>query len=144
MEEGRQQDGIPDSSPEEEKTERSVFPIAPLLLAPLFLVIASFLKHSHRMAGNVSGLRKVEYGPAFPLFQFAGVALCFYLAYVAFKKGFPGWGWVFGSLAVAFNPFPAFATGIAGDSMAWGVAVLAAVSVTVKALMDSPRQRGKL
>ncbi|WP_419526277.1 hypothetical protein, partial [Akkermansia sp.] len=61
MEEGRQQDGIPDSSPEEEKTERSVFPIAPLLLAPLFLVIASFLKHSHRMAGNVSGLRKVEY-----------------------------------------------------------------------------------
>ena len=96
MEEGRQQDGIPDSSPEEEKTERSVFPIAPLLLAPLFLVIASFLKHSHRMPGNVSGLRKVEYGPAFPLFQFAGVALYFYLAYVAFKKGFPGWGWVFG------------------------------------------------
>ena len=72
------------------------------------------------------------------------LSLCFYLAYVAFKKGFPGWGWVFGSLAVAFNPFPAFATGIAGDSMAWGVAVLATVSVTVKALMDSPRQQGKL
>lgn len=88
------------------------------------------------MVGNVASLRKVEYDPAFPLFQFAGVALYFYLAYTAFKKGLPVWGWVFGSLAVAFNPFPAFSTGIVGDSIAWGLAVFIAIIVMVKALID--------
>ncbi len=31
-----------------------------------------------------------------------------------------------------------------GDSVAWGVAVLAAVAVTVKVLMDSPREERDL
>lgn len=129
-------------SAEEAKTERAVFPVLLLLSAPFLLVLASCLRHSYQKIGHAS--KVIEYGPAFPLFQFASVALYFYLAYVAFKKGFPGWGWVFGSLAVAFNPFPLLATGMMGDSVAWGVAVLAAVAVTVKVLMDSPREERDL
>lgn len=96
------------------------------------------------MVGNVTGLRKVEYEPAFPLFQFAGVALYFYLAYAAFKKGFHGWGWLFVSLGVAFNPFPAFATGIVGDSVAWGFAIATAILVMLKALILPPREEREL
>lgn len=144
MADDQQQDGIPVSSPEEEKMEGRVFSLVPLLLAPFFLVLASFLRHSYRMVGNVNGRSKVEFSPSFPLFQFAGVALYFYLAYVAFKKGFPGWGWIFASLGAAFNPFPAFATGIVSDPIAWGFAMAAAILLMLKALIDSPREEREL
>lgn len=121
-------------SPEEEKTTRFLFPLVPLLGAPLLLLVASFLRHSHYVSLNAP--KVVKYGPGFPFFQFASVALYFYLAYAAFKKGLPGWGWMFGALAVAFNPFPAFSTGIVGDSTAWGLAVVMAIIVMVKALID--------
>lgn len=129
-----QEDAVTEPSPEEEKTTRFLFPLVPLLGAPLLLLLGSLLKHSHYAGFNAPNV--VKYGPGFAFFQFAGVALYFYLAYAAFKKGLPGWGWMFGSLAVAFNPFPAFSTGIVGDSTAWGLAVVVAIIVMVKALID--------
>ena len=129
-----QEDAVTEPSPEEEKTTRFLFPLIPLLGAPLLLLLGSLLRHSHYAGFNAP--KVVKYGPGFAFFQFAGVALYFYLAYAAFKKGLPGWGWVFGSLAVAFNPFPAFSTGIVGDSTAWGLAVVVAIIVMVKALID--------
>lgn len=129
-----QEDAVTEPSPEEEKTTRFLFPLVPLLGAPLLLLLGSFLRHSHYAGFNAP--KVVKYGPGFAFFQFAGMALYFYLTYAAFKKGLPGWGWVFGSLAVAFNPFPAFSTGIVGDSTAWGLAVVVAIIVMVKALID--------
>lgn len=129
-----QKDASAEPSLEEEKTTRFLFPLVPLLGAPLLLLLASFLRHSHYVSLNAP--KVVKYSPGFPFFQFASVALYFYLAYAAFKKGLSGWGWVFGSLAVAFNPFPAFSTGIVGDSTAWGLAVVMAIIVMVKALID--------
>lgn len=129
-----QEDAVTEPSPEEEKTTRFLFPLVPLLGAPLLLLLGSLLRHSHYVGFNAP--KVVKYGPGFAFFQFAGVALYFYLAYAAFKKGLPGWGWMFGSLAVAFNPFPAFSTGIVGDSTAWGLAVVVAIIVMVKALID--------
>lgn len=86
----------------------------------------------------------MEYGPSFSFFQFTGVALYFYLAYVAFKKGFSGWGWIFGFLAVAFNPFPVFATGIMSDPVSCGAIMLVAIFVMVVALVDSPKEERDL
>lgn len=129
-----QEDAVTEPSPEEEKTTRFLFPLVPLLGAPLLLLLGSLLRHSHYAGFNAP--KVVKYGPGFAFFQFAGMALYFYLTYAAFKKGLPGWGWVFGSLAVAFNPFPAFSTGIVGDSTAWGLAVVVAIIVMVKALID--------
>lgn len=129
-----QEDAVTEPSPEEEKTTRFLFPLVPLLGAPFLLLLGSLLRHSHYAGFNAP--KVVKYGPGFAFFQFAGVALYFYLAYAAFKKGLPGWGWMFGSLAVAFNPFPAFSTGIVGDSTAWGLAVVVAIIVMVKALID--------
>lgn len=129
-----QEDAVTEPSPEEEKTTRFLFPLVPLLGAPLLLLLGSLLRHSHYAGFNAP--KVVKYGPGFAFFQFAGMALYFYLAYAAFKKGLPGWGWVFCSLAVAFNPFPAFSTGIVGDSTAWGLAVVVAIIVMVKALID--------
>lgn len=129
-----QEDTAAEPSPEEEKTARFLFPLIPLAGAPLLLLAASLLRHFHYAGFN--GPKVVQYGPVFSFFQFAGVALYFYLAYAAFKKDLSGWGWMFGSLAVAFNPFPAFSTGIVGDSTAWGLAVVVAIIVMVKALID--------
>ena len=129
-----QEDAVTEPSPEEGKTTRFLFPLVPLLGAPLLLLLGSLLRHSHYVGFNAP--KVVKYGPGFAFFQFAGVALYFYLAYAAFKKDLPGWGWMFGSLAVAFNPFPAFSTGIVGDSTAWGLAVVVAIIVMVKALID--------
>lgn len=129
-----QEDIVTEPSPEEEKNARFLFPLIPLAGAPLLLLAASLLRHSHYAGFN--GPKVVQYGPGFSFFQFAGVALYFYLAYAAFKKDLSGWGWMFGSLAVAFNPFPAFSTGIVGDSTAWGLAVVVAIIVMVKALID--------
>lgn len=129
-----QEDAVTEPSPEEGKTTRFLFPLVPLLGAPLLLLLGSLLRHSHYAGFNAP--KVVKYGPGFAFFQFAGVALYFYLTYAAFKKGLPGWGWVFGSLAVAFNPFPAFSTGIVGDSTAWGLAVVVAIIVMLKALID--------
>lgn len=129
-----QEDAVTEPSPEEEKTTRFLFPLVPLLGAPLLLLLGSLLRHSHYAGFNAP--KVVKYGPGFAFFQFAGVALYFYLAYAAFKKGLLGWGWMFGSLAVAFNPFPAFSTGIVGDSTAWGLAVVVAIIAMVKALID--------
>lgn len=129
-----QEETAVEPSPEEEKTTRFLFPLVPLLGAPLLLLLASLLRHSHYVSFNAP--KVVKYGPGFPFFQFAGVALYFYLAYAAFKKGLSGWGWMFGSLAVAFNPFPAFSTGIVSDSTAWGLVVVMAIIVMVKALID--------
>lgn len=129
-----QEDAATEPSPEEGQTTKFLFPLVPLAGAPLMLLAASLLRHSHYAGFNTP--KVIQYGPGFSFFQFAGVALYFYLAYVAFKKGLPGWGWAFGSLAVAFNPFPAFSTGIVGNSTAWGLAVVVSIIVLVKALIS--------
>lgn len=129
-----QEDAATEPSPEEEKNTRFLFPLVPLTGAPLLLLLASLLRHSHYAVFNAP--KVIQYGPGFSFFQFAGVALYFYLSCAAFKKSLPGWGWTFGSLALAFNPFPALSTGIVGDSTAWGLGVVVAIIVMVKALID--------
>lgn len=75
-----------------------------------------------------------------PLLQYICFVLYAYLAFTAGRKGNWGWVWMFGALAVAFNPFPCFVVKMIYSPYIWLCVSVAAILVAIKAFFAFPSE----